>query len=392
MQTRVLFYVQHLLGIGHLVRAGRVAAALSESFEVMLVVGGELPPGLLPDNVSLFALPPVKAGPAGFSALVHPDGRIFTAEDKAERRDLLLGCFDDFFPEVVLIEAFPFGRRAMRFELLPLLERAAAAAQRPLVACSVRDILQEARPERRAETVELIRRHFDLVLVHGDPRLARLTESFPEALEFADLIGYTGMVGPRHDGPLHGGDHGGEHGEDDERFDVIVSVGGGAVGARLVAAALAARPLTRLADARWLVLTGPNADPAADTAAHPVGSAPGGDGVSVRSFVPDLAARLARARVSVSQAGYNTVADLIAARCRAVLVPYSAGGETEQGRRAELLARLGLAVVVEEDALDAAALAAAVDAALDLARPDADLSLDGADLSRLLLERHLGEA
>ncbi|WP_237476563.1 glycosyltransferase family protein [Lichenibacterium dinghuense] len=379
MQTRVLFYVQHLLGIGHLVRAGRVAAALSEAFEVLLVVGGELPAGLLPDNVSLFALPPVKAGPSGFSALVHPDGRPFTAEDKADRRDLLLGCFDEFFPEVVLIEAFPFGRRAMRFELLPLLERAAAAAQRPLVACSVRDILQDARPERRAETVALIRRHFDLVLVHGDPRLVHLSDSFPEAQQFADLIGYTGMVGPRHDGLLHGVDH-----AEDERFDVVVSVGGGAVGARLVAAALAARPLSQLADARWLVLTGPNADA--------VPEAPAAHGVSVRYFVPDLAARLARARVSVSQAGYNTVADLVAARCRAVLVPYAAGGETEQARRAALLAERGLAVVVEEKALDAATLAAAVDAALDLPPPEVELSLDGADLSRILIERHLGGA
>ena len=222
MQPRVLFDVQHLLGIGHLVRAGRVAAALSRSFEVLLVVGGDLPAGLLPDNVNLFALPPVKAGPAGFSALVHPDGRPFTADDKAERRDLLLGCFDDFIPEVVLVEAFPFGRRAMRFELVPLLERAAAAAQRPLVACSV----------RRAETVDLIRGHFDLVLVHGDPRLVHLSDSFPEASNFADLTGYTGMVGPRHDGPLHGADH-----ADEEPFDVVVSVGGGAVGARRVAAA-----------------------------------------------------------------------------------------------------------------------------------------------------------
>ena len=29
VQSRILFYVQHLLGIGHLVRAGRVAAALA---------------------------------------------------------------------------------------------------------------------------------------------------------------------------------------------------------------------------------------------------------------------------------------------------------------------------------------------------------------------------
>lgn len=379
MQTRVLFYVQHLLGIGHLVRAGRVAAALAERFEVLLVVGGELPPGLLPDGVSLFVLPPVKAGPAGFSSLVHPDGSPFTPDDRAARRDLLLTCFDDFVPEVVLVEAFPFGRRAMRFELVPLLERAVAAAHRPLIACSIRDILQEAGAERRAETLDLIRRYFGLVLVHGDPRLAPLSASFPEAADIADILAYTGMVGPRHEGLLHGP----LPPPDGEAFDVVVSVGGGAVGARLLAAALAARPLTRMAEARWLVLAGPNA---AELPSPPEATS----GVTVRAFVPDLAARLARARVSISQAGYNTVADLVAARCRAVLVPYAAGGETEQGRRAALLEARGLAVVVEEAALDPATLARAVDRALAMPPPAADLSLDGAAFTRRVVERALG--
>ncbi len=48
MQTRVLFYVQHLLGIGHLVRASRIATALARRFEVLLVVGGDLPRGIEP--------------------------------------------------------------------------------------------------------------------------------------------------------------------------------------------------------------------------------------------------------------------------------------------------------------------------------------------------------
>src|SRR5579875_2602729 len=108
MQTRVLFYVQHLLGIGHLVRASRLAAALAESFDVLLVVGGELPPDLEFEGASLFQLPPVKAGPGGFGTLVHPDGAPFGPEDKAARRDMLLQLFDEFLPDMVLIEAFPF--------------------------------------------------------------------------------------------------------------------------------------------------------------------------------------------------------------------------------------------------------------------------------------------
>ncbi len=322
----------------------------------------------------------MRAGSGGFGTLVHPDGALFDTEDKAARRDLLLGCFDDFLPDVVLIEAFPFGRRQMRFELIPLLERAAAAAHRPLIACSVRDILQDVRPERAAETVDLVRRYFGLVLVHGDPRLLALTDSFPEAHHFEDLLAYTGLVGPADEGPLL------PYLPDDEVFDVVVSVGGGAVGAKLVETALLARPLTRLNDARWLVLTGPNVGAMSGPALLDAA-------VSVRAFVPDLPARLARARLSVSQAGYNTVADLLAARCRAVLVPFAEGGETEQSRRAALFEARGRAVTLDERHLDPASLAAAIDRALDLPDPGAiDIALDGAALTRLILERHLGLA
>ena len=44
--ARVLFYVQHLLGIGHVARASRVAGALAEDgFAVTVVTGGTAVPG-----------------------------------------------------------------------------------------------------------------------------------------------------------------------------------------------------------------------------------------------------------------------------------------------------------------------------------------------------------
>ncbi len=374
MTRRVLFYVQHLLGIGHLVRAGRIATALAHNFEVLFVVGGELPPGLEPGNVNIFQLPPVKAGEGGFSALVHPDGSPFDTADKAERRDLLLGCFDRFLPDVVLIEAFPFGRRPMRFELVPLLERASSAAHRPLIACSVRDILQDTRRERQEETVALVHSFFDVVLVHGDPDVFTLPDSFPAATAFKDRIRYTGMVGPdpSHEASLPA----------DESFDVVVSVGGGAVGAHLLQTAIAARPMTSLRQARWLALTGPNL--------RPDETWPDDDGLVVRTFAADLPARLARARVSVSQAGYNTVADLVAARCRPVLVPIARAGETEQTRRAALFHDRGWAIMLAEADLAPKSLASAIEQALHLPDHGADITLGGAERSRVILEQQLG--
>src|SRR5690606_12408511 len=76
----------------------------------------------------------------------------------------------------------------------------------------------------------------------------------------------------------------------------------------------------------------------------------------VERFRPDFASLLARARLSVSQAGYNTVCDLLVAGCPALLVPFAAGGETEQGLRARRLAELGLARVLPEDRVSTAAM------------------------------------
>ena len=94
--------------------------------------------------------------------------------------------------------AVPVRRRQLRFELLPLLDRCAAdraRSGRPRVVCSVRDILVESpKPERTHETLELVHRYYDLVLVHGDPCFVSFDATFPQAAEIADRIAYTGYV------------------------------------------------------------------------------------------------------------------------------------------------------------------------------------------------------
>ena len=115
----------------------------------------------------------------------------------------------------------------------------------------------------------------------------------------------------------------------------------------------------------------------------------GRGGVTLARYVPDLAAVLAGARLSISQAGYNTVADVLVAGCRAVLVPYAQDGETEQSTRARLLAAAGHAVVVPEANLDATTMADAIDAALASPATPTRFDLDGARQTAMLLRRWL---
>ncbi|MCM2403218.1 glycosyl transferase [Rhizobium sp. S153] len=363
-KKRVLFYVQHLLGIGHLARASRIAEALAEAgFSVTLVTGGAPVNGFPGKGVEHVQLPAVVAAKSGFSSLADLEGNPVGADFEQKRTALLLETFAKVGPHVVIIEAFPFGRRQMRFELLPLLAAIENSERRPLLFSSVRDILQENRkPGRDRETADLVARYFDGVLVHGDPHFVRLEETFPLAGELAEKIHYTGLVAPAEASPSV------------DQFGVVISAGGGAVGTALIEAALDARDILDDRE-EWCVITGPNL-PQED---YDRFAARVSGGVSLFRFRPDFPSLLPQAGLSISQAGYNTVCDLLRARCRSLLVPFAAGGETEQSVRAEKLVALGLAKVVAEDGLSGAAMAEAITAARALSfPPKLPVSLDGA--------------
>ncbi len=380
-RPRVFFYVQHLQGVGHLYRASRISRALTDAgLEVDLVSGGVPVPGLDTGGANLHQLEPVKCPNGDFKTLCDENGETIDEEFRNRRRDALLDLFRKRRPQAVVIEACPFGRRQMRFELLPLLEAAAAASPRPRVICSVRDILQETtKPERVRETVDAVNRYFDAVWVHGDPGFATFEETFPAAGDIGGKIHYTGFVAGSAGGEAPpGGTDGGE---------ILVSAGGGATQSEtLLHAALAARTLSRLGDRPWRLLAGPNLpDGEFDRikAAAP-------EGVTVEPNRNDFSSLLRGCAVSVSQAGYNTVVELLQAGCRSVVVPYAARGETEQSFRAARLHHRGLAEWVDEAGLSPESLAAAIDKAFHTSPPRvADLNLNGAGKSAELLSSWL---
>lgn len=372
---RVFFYVQHLLGIGHLARASRIAAALVRDGCCVTMVTGGLPVSGFPgEEVTSVVLPPVVAASAGFSGLADQHGTPVDQKFLDHRRDLLLDTFKATAPDVVIIEAFPFGRRQMRFELLPLLDAIDAAKSRPRLFTSVRDILQQQKkPGRDEETVDLLDRHFDGVLVHGDPDFVRLEETFPLTARIAGKVRYTGLVSPS------------VPPEPTEIFDIVVSAGGGAVGRDLIRAALGTARATDKGR-RWCLIAGPNL-PEQDFAALAM-DAP--DNVQLVRFRKDFPSLLKRAELSISQAGYNTVGDLLVTGCRSILVPFTAGGETEQSVRAERLERLGLAKALPEAGLSDELLTLAVSEILAKPKPSLhSLDLKGSERTSYIVRNAL---
>lgn len=368
-RPKLLLYVQNLLGIGHLRRAAAISrAAVAGGFDVTFVSGGMPVPHLDIGGAMFQQLPPVRTVDDNFKVLVDSDGVPIDDAWKANRRDTLLEIFDRVMPDILLTELFPFGRRQLRFELLPLLEHAKVAKKPPRVVCSMRDILvTKPRADRNLEIVETIEAYYDRILVHGDERVITLAETFPMHERIHHMLTYTGYVLT----PSDVGDTGeGGTGE------VVVSAGGGAVGRVTMPEIFRLRGETSAADRPWRFITGHHMPEEIfeDLKAR------SGDDVTVERSRPDLPAVIERADLSISQAGYNTIAELMAAGTPSVVVPFEGGIETEQRLRADLLAKRGHLQVVAEDKLSAATLDAAIQAALAAGRrPMSQVNLDGAE-------------
>ena len=346
---KVLLYTQHLLGIGHLTRAATLARGLDKGgFTVCLVSGGFPVPELMLPTVTFHQLPPIRATDRHFKQLVDENGQPINELWRETRRGILLDLVEEQSPNIVITELFPFGRRQMRFELIPMLNALQSIRPPPLVVCSVRDILVASpKPERIDEMLNIAQSFYDLVLVHGDPNLISFAQTFPQATALGHRLHYTGYIVEQNEDLsdiVRGG-------------DVLVSVGGGAVGVRLVETALAARSISRLKDRCWRFLLG-SAMSETDFSRFAKYTT---KQVVVERARPDFRRLLREAALSISQGGYNTVMEVLDARTPGIVIPYAGGLETEQTLRASLLMQRGLLTVVGETELTPQRLARAMD-------------------------------
>lgn len=372
----VMFYVQHLWGVGHVYRASRIARGLvDKGFRVDLIWGGTKIPGFDFSGMHVHYLTPVRTSDASFSQLLHADCSIFSDEDKGKRRDELLKIYDEINPDILMTEAFPFGRRQMRFELLPLLEKARARKKSPMIVASIRDIMQEDRKEKRVqESNDLVASYFDFIFVHGDENLIRIEETLQGAEIFSRKIRYTGLVTPQVSFAKT---------TDEFKCDVLVTVGGGAFGQKLTRTALQAMPHSKLFRSNWIVSAGTEVSEKDFELLQE--QCP--EGMKIVRYIPDLANVMNHIKVSVSHAGYNTVGDILRSGCASVLYPYTGGRETEQLRRAKIMDYHAMAVMLDPDKLSPMSLANAVDKATELPRKAVSLQLEGANKTASLIKQ-----
>ena len=174
---KILYYCQNIWGIGHLFRSLEIIKALSKH-EVVMVTGGEVIDIPLPRNVREIHLPGISMDPNNIN-LLPTETELSYAEAKQRRRTQFFDLFEKELPDLFVIELYPFGRNAFRYELDPVLK---AIRDKDLseckVICSLRDVLVEKRDpiEFEARVIKRLNRWFDAVLVHSDPNVIKLDD------------------------------------------------------------------------------------------------------------------------------------------------------------------------------------------------------------------------
>ncbi|WP_026736019.1 glycosyltransferase family protein [Fischerella sp. PCC 9605] len=352
---KIMFYCQYLLGMGHLVRSTEILRSLVKDFQVCFINGGQIVQGFeIPPAVKALNLPALRSesGAQGVQELKVVDSSHSLEEVQEIRKNQLLTTFKQFEPDCLITEFFPFGRSLLLFELMPLLKQVQSTGRSTKVVCSLRDIvLAKSKPDRaqQEETIcKLMNQYFDMLLVHSDPKLQRLEESFSRVKDLTCEVHYTGYVVQSPPDNLIATD------EDIASLNsrepmILVSVGGGRLGHELLECMVEAAPiLERVLPHRLQIFTGPFMPE--EKFLQLQKKAVGRTNITLRRYTPNLLAYMEKADLSISLAGYNTIMNILRTRVRAMVFP--SNKDREQPTRAEKLEQLGIVEVIRPHELE----------------------------------------
>jgi predicted glycosyltransferase len=341
----IIFYCQYVWGMGHLVRSLEFARALADH-DVTLIAGGQQVDIDLPDHVRLVRLPVLYMNEQ-FTRLIPGDPDLSVDEVQHKRQKIIYSLFDEKKPDLFIVELYPFGRSIFGAELEPLLQHIREDKFGNVkVVCSLRDILVEKKDPAAYEkrVIQKLNRHFDILLIHSDPGLQRLDETFSRAVDIKITQKYTGFITQQAD-PAAGLKLRQELSVPPGEKLLVASAGGGRSGYKLINAVLDAFELVReQIPARLEVFCGPFMD----QEEYEMLAARSAPGRRVRRYTKRFVDYLSAADLSVSLAGYNTCMNLLVTKVPALVFPYAR--QQEQPMRAEKIKKyLPMAVLDETD-------------------------------------------
>jgi len=346
-KIKVLLYSHDTFGLGHLRRNLAIVGGLlrhPERFSVQLLTGSPVIRNWrLPGGLKVQPLPPVvKTGAERYASRdsAHMFGLV-----KGYREALILKTVLRFRPDVFLVDHAPAGMNGELLSTLALIRREFPGMRTVL---GLRDILDS--PEvvksvwQEQDIYKLLEQAYDDIFVYGSEVLVDVARSYGLTGNIASRVHYCGHVVAvaeptgRPDG-LDARDVCWNRQRAGGRPVILVTAGGGGDGHFLMEAYLQAQTQTPIRGYHSVIVTGPLMPADQKAALHAL--AAGRNDVELVDHTTNLVPSLEAAHLVVAMAGYNTSAEIIAARKRAILVPRAAP-RAEQRIRAQLFTTLGV--------------------------------------------------
>ncbi len=341
---KVSYYCQHVLGIGHFQRSLEICKAIAKTSPTTLILGGPQVQVSSP-GVKILQLPGLKMD-NNFENLQPCDQSLALDQAKTQRVEALFTHFTKTQPDVFITELYPFGRKAFRFELDPIL--AAIKSDRfseCLCICSVRDILVEksqGREKFEKRVVNTLNSYFDGILVHSDPMVIKLDETFSLMRKISPPVHYTGYVTNEPARALSTSPRTKVGINSSEKL-IVASIGGGNVGYELLSATLKAVKILQADTRIYLQIF---CGPYCDDLFYGDLKEKEDEFIRVNRFTKRFPEWLQAADLSISMAGYNTCMNLSFAGIPCIVYPFNQN--REQRLRAERLGMFSPLDIIDE--------------------------------------------
>lgn len=371
INKNVIIWVESMLGAGHMRIASQLSKALSDYGAHVSVVSGTLHRGADFDfgGAEKIALPELARDPVT-NRYQTPNG-LSAKDDLAwsnERLNILRNLFDQKNPAAIVTEMWPFERGAsFDRELLPFVDYVHERSADTKLYSLTRDIMLMSQAGcsggSQAQTIQTLSEKFNGgVIVRGDDNIIKLSDTFAEAASLKGIF-YAGYFATQGQGFEH---------IDERDREVIVSTGGGYTKLNtepVYIASIAARKHSRLKDNPWVLKVNKDCpeDVFQEICERAYKEDPNG-GITVERNGADFRDRLHNAALSISEGGYNTMAESVISNIPSVVVPrtHSASNNLEQLKRAlqfdiRGLVKLGL----REDISNAARFGQLIDTAYE---------------------------
>ncbi len=377
---KLMFYCQHILGMGHLIRSIEIVRGLIPDFQICFINGGQVIEEFqFPPEIEVVNIPAVKTD-TEFNELRPVDDSLTMEEVETIRKNMLLDICDRFKPDILVIELYPFGRRRFSFELIPLVEKAQSLGTK--IVSSVRDIVVTKQNQQRHEekVCRLINQYFDMLLIHGDPNFVKLNLSFSRIEDLNCPVHYTGYVVQPVPNIATS-----QVIVDQDRPLILVSVGGGRFGHDLLECVANTAPILKQQIPHHIqMFTGPFCPEPVFQKLQTITKEQ--DNITVDRYTTNLLHYMQQADLSIGMSGYNTTMNILSTGVKAMMMAFQGNNDKEQETRVKKLDNLGRVKMIQPEDLNPELFAQQIITYLQQNPTQLSLNLDGVSNTKIYLK------